>query len=97
MTEKRITMLAGIKMVSGVSMFDGSPFIQTRAVDEEGNEMIGQLDPTELRVHGQGCFEAAEAAETDALIWALGQEAGIDETLTAALLVGLREKREKEE
>lgn len=52
-----------LQIESGVSAFDGHPFITVRF----GNAR-GQLSPDEARVHAQAVLHCAEAAETDAII-----------------------------
>lgn len=78
-----------IEFVSGVSAFTGEGFVQVFV----NGKTLGQLSPDEVRQHGQAAFEAAEAAESDALIWAQLKEAGLDDTACGAFLVAMRERR----
>jgi hypothetical protein len=82
-----------IDLTSGVSLFDGSPFVNIVVIDEGKVVSQGQLSPTACREHGQKCFEAAEAAETDALVWAMLKDIDMDEHAIGAFLTQMRERR----
>lgn len=91
---KRVTILTDITMASGVSAANGDPFVHLTATDEKGNEMIGQATPTEMREHAMRYLEAAEAAETDAILFEWGKkEVGLDDQQLAAMLTVFRERR----
>ena len=62
--------LREINLVSGVNE-QGEGFITVSCVSGSRELMVGQLSPSELRDHGQACFEGAEAAETDAIVFRL--------------------------
>lgn len=94
MTERRITELDGIEMVSGMTE-DRKPFVTISATDTDGNRMVGQLPPAEVRAHAMAYHEVAEAAEMDSMVARFLMDK-LDVTLDiAAQIVGdLRHYRE---
>jgi hypothetical protein len=92
--------LADITMLSGVSVFTGEGYVEVRALGKVGDlvvELLGQLTPAEMRAHALAYLEAAEAAESDALVFAeLTDQPGLDVEHAAAFLVALRARRADE-
>jgi hypothetical protein len=79
-----------IRFESGVSVFDGTPFVVLRWGQE-----TGQLTPAEAREHALAVLEAAAAAEHDALVFAELRDgrAGLSMEAAATFLVALRRRR----
>ncbi len=78
-----------IRIESGVSMFDGSPFC---GVFVNGAQ-VGQMTPDEVRQMALTWLEAAEAAEHDALVVAELRDMEAKEQTIAAFLQALRARR----
>ncbi len=86
--------LNSIDMESGVSLFTGEPFVQIVVVADGAPVARGQLPPAEVRRHALAYLEAAEAAETDALVWhMLREEVGMSEEAVGTFLTALRARR----
>lgn len=81
-----------INLTSGVSLFTGEPFVQMVWVGETNS---GQMTPEEMREFGTTCFRAAEAAETDAMLWQFVNDMGLPENVGARMLQDLRAMRDK--
>ena len=86
--------LVSIDLVSGVNE-EGKGFVTISAVSEGKGMFVGQLPPDIVRGLGQQCFEVAEAAEVDAIIFGLlKNKFGLDEPSIAAFITDLRNARE---
>lgn len=86
--------LAEIRVTSGVSLFTKEGFITVHAVSKEGDSLHGQLSPAECREQGLAFLEAAEAAESDAAIWAAVRAAGSSDEVAGHILTAIREARQ---
>lgn len=54
---------------SGISAMTGAGFVTIEAISKEEEVIVmGQFTPAELRDHALACMEAAEAAESDAIV-----------------------------
>lgn len=85
--------LAGVDVISGVNQA-GKPFCHIMASSPDAEVVLeGQLTPEETRKMALQWLEAAEAAESDALVMAELREAGLDDQHCAAFLVGMRKRR----
>lgn len=78
-----------IEMESGVSVFDGHPFVTIHTGKEKG-----QLTPDETREHAKHLMEVAEAAETDALLFRAFRKDD-DVEVAQMVMLTLREERIK--
>jgi hypothetical protein len=78
-----------IEMESGVSLFDGHPYVTLHWGTERG-----QLSTSEVKQHALSLLECAEAAETDALLFRALNRDGKEE-LGQMLIMILREERNK--
>ena len=77
-----------IAINSGVSLFDGSPFVVLR-----WGIQSGQLDPLEAEQHGLAVIAAAIASRIDAAVMAeLTESIGLDKETAARFLVALRKR-----
>lgn len=73
---------------SGVSAFDGSPFVMV-----QWGKQTGQLTPDEADAHAVAVIQAAQAARHDAAIMAELQESvGLDRNTAGHFLLALRER-----
>lgn len=79
---------SSMEMHSGVSFFDGHPFVSFRWGAEDG-----QLSPAEVRAHAMALLEAAEAAEGDALVFRVFQRTGMEVSAAVAMVGFMREER----
>jgi hypothetical protein len=80
-----------IHLESGVSAFNGKPFLRV----SWGKE-VGQVSPQEARTMASDWFDAAAAAEHDALLMAELQETvGLDFQTAGQVLLSLRARRER--
>jgi hypothetical protein len=80
-----------IVMFSGVSVFTGEGFVTLRWGPESG-----QLSPTQCRQHALALLACADAAESDAGIWAvMHNDMGMDPDAIGTFLTRLRENRGK--
>lgn len=92
-TPPTIAMLAIIGVTSGVSEA-GEPFIAVRATAEDDRfVLLGQLTPDELRQQAMYFLAAAEAAETDALVYKVLGGMGMEPSGRARFIALLREAR----
>lgn len=81
-------------MTSGVSE-DGRGFVTISATSDSGILMVGQLPPNLVRDIGKHAFEAAEAAEVDAIIYnLLRTKFQLPDEVIAGFITSLREARE---
>lgn len=78
-----------IDSTSGVSLFDGSPFVVIRWAQE-----AGQLTPERARELALSILEAADAAEFDAGLIRVLRAAGIGDEYAVRLLNEIRGERE---
>ncbi len=79
-----------LTIVSGVSAFNGKPYCQVT-----WGQQSGQLTPDEVREMASHWFDAAAAAEHDALLMAeLTKGVGLDLQTAGGLLLNLRKRRE---
>ena len=89
--------LAGIEVMSGTAQDgDGSfrGFVTVTATSEDGTEWKGQLDPTEVRQMALDFLGAAEAAEQDAIVFAVATtELELSSQMAAALVMAMRSRR----
>ena len=79
-----------INIESGVSMFTGEGFC-TIAVN---HKRIGQLTPQEVRTMALHWLEAAEAACSDAAVYAQLRKTGLDANTAGAFIQSLRDHRD---
>lgn len=89
--------LTGVEVVSGTAQ-DGPTayrgFVTVRAVAEDGSHMAGQLDPAELRAMAMQFLQAAEAAESDAIVMTLlTRDVGLDQETAAQFIRRMRHER----
>lgn len=80
----------GIHVESGVSAFSGEPFLTIRTTGGR----TGQMTPAELRTMALHWLEAAEAAETDAAVFAELSSLGLDDATAAGFIQALRFRRD---
>lgn len=78
-----------IEIESGVSLFTGQGFCQIRL----DGKPIGQLDPVKVREMALHWLAAADAAESDAAVYAELQEIGIPAPKAGAFIQALRDRR----
>lgn len=90
MTAQPVDEASEMSLTSGVSLFDGAPFV----VLEWGGRRA-QLTPHEARGLGIDAFRAAEAADFDAGLVAVVRRAGMPDEVAAALLSELRAERDQ--
>lgn len=64
----QLLTLEHVHVESGVSAFDGKGFCRIEARATNGDVMIGQLNPAEIRRMALDWIEAADAAEFDAIL-----------------------------
>lgn len=79
-----------IEIESGVSAFTGKGFCQVR-ID---GKPVGQLDPEQVRTMALHWLSAADAAESDAAVFAELKIIGIDEQHAGRFIAALRHRRE---
>jgi hypothetical protein len=88
--------LAHIDIESGVSAFTGKGFCQVRATGADGELLVGQLSPAEVRTMALHWLGAAEAAEHDAIVHAeLVETLGVEHDVAVAFIGSLRKRREE--
>lgn len=87
-----MTTLLHINVESGVSHRTGRGFCPVQAVGENGILLEGQISPEEVRIMALGWLSAAEAADSDATVFALLSEIA-DQQTAAAALADLRSRR----
>lgn len=79
-----------VEITSGVSAFTGEPFCQVII----NGVARGQMTPTEVRQMALGWLEAAEAAESDAMVMAeMMETVGVDQQTAGAFVAALRKRR----
>lgn len=94
----RMIELGTIGLVSGVSVFTGKGFVRVAVLDQDNKQVaVGQMSPEEVRTMALGWLGAAEAAESDAAVFAELKGIGLDDTACAGFLAALRERRDEEE
>lgn len=85
--------LRSIEVVTGVNE-SGQGFITVTATDQKRNMMLGQLDPATVRDMAMNFLAAAEAAETDAIVYRLLRDrAGLDMETIGAFITDMRNAR----
>lgn len=84
-------MADSLDFSSGVSVFDGSPFVLVTWGNQEG-----QLTPDEADAHAVKVIQVAQAARHDAAIYAeLRESLGVDEKSAAGFVAALRDRLER--
>jgi hypothetical protein len=81
--------LESIYITSGVN----EKFKGFCTVSINGGDMLGQLSPPEVRRMAYDWLEAAEAAETDAIVCQLLSEMDLPEQVIGGFLIAMRNKR----
>lgn len=89
--------LVNVEVVTGTAE-DGPGsyrgFVTVRAVAADGSHMAGQLDPGELRSMALQFLEAAEAAESDAIVMTLlTRDVNLDRDAAAHFVLRMRGER----
>lgn len=85
--------LSGIDVASGVNQ-QGEPFCHVMASAVDGTQLLGQLDPFEVRRMALGWLEAAEAAVHDAAVFrALRDDMELESEMCARFIGELRRHR----
>lgn len=77
-----------IHVESGVSLFNGNPFVVMRWGKESG-----QLSPEEARTHALWILACANAAESDAVVVTMLRESGLEEEMIGMFLTDMRIRR----
>jgi hypothetical protein len=86
--------LTDIDITSGIAVRNGEGFCKVTATADDGTVMLGQLDPTAVRLMALGWLEAAEAAIHDAAVFQiLTTKLDVKEDAAAMLVADLREHR----
>jgi hypothetical protein len=81
-------------VTSGVSAFTGQGFCTIELHRPGHVEVLGQLDPEQVRQMALAWLGAAEAAEHDAAVFAeLVETAGLDEATAGTFIAHLRDRR----
>lgn len=80
---------ASITVTSGVSVFTGLPFCGV----EVNGVAYGQLTPNEVRMMALHWLGAAEAAESDAAVFAELKSADLEDAVAATFITNLRSRR----
>lgn len=71
--------LRNVEVESGVSQKTGKGFCPVIVTGVNGEKMVGQLSPDEVRQMALGFLAAAEAAEQDAIVFGLMREVSGDD------------------
>jgi hypothetical protein len=88
-----MNQLVSIDLVSGVNE-KGEGFVTISAVSDTKILLVGQLPPNIVRDLGKQCFEAAEAAEVDAILYRLLQDKfGLELHVIGAFITDIRNAR----
>jgi hypothetical protein len=91
----QLLTLESVNIESGVSAFDGKGFCRIEAKATNGDVMIGQLTPGEMRAMALSWVEAATAAEHDAgLLDFLLHTLELDNETAGNVLLNIRTRRE---
>jgi hypothetical protein len=99
----RIGDLEGIWVISGTAL-DVTPdgdtefrgFVTIRATAENGDVMVGQLDPGEVRAMALRFLEVAEAADQDRIVFTmLTRDMDVPRDTAAVFIRAMREERDK--
>lgn len=86
--------VTGIEIRSGVNE-DGVGFNTVVVTTEDGRMMLGQLDPATVRTMALDWLGAAEAAETDAIVYRLLRDRfGLDFPVIGMFVANMRELRD---
>ncbi|MET0786309.1 MAG: hypothetical protein ABWY25_06345 [Paenisporosarcina sp.] len=90
-----MNQLVSIDLVGGVNE-EGKGFVTISAVSDTKQLMVGQLPPDIVRDLGRQCFEVAEGAEVDAIIFGLMKNKfGLEDNVIAAFIIDIRNAREE--
>lgn len=85
---------AALECESGVSIFDGLPFIRISAEASDGTTIVGQVRPNVARDLALQLLEAAEASIADAVVRRLlVNTLGVGDQQAAIVIGSLREIR----
>jgi hypothetical protein len=87
--------IVNIGVESGVSAFDGKPFVNLLLKRVDGRTQSMQMRPAKAREIAVMLFEAAVEAERDAALVSGASEVGLDEETAGMLLAMIRSQREK--
>lgn len=94
MTDREPPELAGVHVASGISLYTGKGYCLIAAELTDGTRITGQLDPDDVRELAHGWLAAAEAAESDAAVYAeLIETIGLDTNMAGGFIYALRERR----
>lgn len=94
MTGQILGDLSSIETESGISSTTRAPFCIVRATNTAGDIFYGQVPPAVLREMAIGFLRTADAAESDAAIYAQFAELGMPDEAVASFITGLRERRD---
>lgn len=90
----QLLTLESVNVESGVSAFDGKAFCRIEAKATNGDVMIGQLSPEEMRAMALAWIEASDASVYDAIMLdVLRNEVGLDDEAAGNFLVEMRNRR----
>ena len=84
--------LVSIDVRSGVNEA-GEGFCTVIAHGQNGRMMLGQLDPETVRTMALDWLGAAEAAETDAIVFRLLREVGLPDEVVGNFVAKMRAER----
>lgn len=84
-----------IDLDSGVSLFDGKPFVNLQFKRVDGRSQSMQMRPVKAREIAAMLLESAEAAVQDACVFAFANENEVDKEAGAAMVQMIREYRTK--
>jgi hypothetical protein len=87
--------IVGFECESGVSAFDGKPFVNVILKRRDGRSQSMQVRPNKSRELAIMLFEGAVEAERDAALVSGADEIGLDKELAGMLLAMIRDQREK--
>lgn len=91
---RQLGELASIEVESGLSDKTHAAFVVVRATGVDGSVLYGQIDPTTMREIAHNYLAAAEAAESDAAVFAeLTETLELDPAVAAAFIAALRNRR----
>lgn len=85
--------LVSIEVVSGVNE-SGEAFVTVTATDSNRGMMLGQLPPETMRELAMNFLGVAEAAETDAIVFRMLRDIGLDDSAIGMFVAQMREARE---
>jgi hypothetical protein len=86
--------LSNVIMTTGLSAFTHEPFLGVRAEAVDGSFMSGQLTVGEVRMMALNWLAAAEAAESDAIVFAVCvEDVGLEKDAALGMIFQMRERR----